>query len=154
MKPLPTNRPPDGYVTVATWVLDSAAELRRLRGSLYEAITGRSAPPGGGLGSVPEQMVLVASELATNALEHGRPPTTVSLLRDGDDLLLEVADHDPETEPYIADEREPGQGGHGLRLSWKLAQDLAWYVDDGSKRIWARFPASSASAGVSAGTSG
>lgn len=38
-------------------------------------------------------MILLASELASNALEHGRPPTIVTLGHDGTCYLLDVADH-------------------------------------------------------------
>lgn len=141
MEPLPSARPPEDFVVAGTWVLDSPSELRRLRAALYEAVTGHATPPGRGLAEVPERMVLVASELATNALEHGRPPTTVVLRRRGDEIVLEVTDHDPDTVPMLAEPRRPGRGGHGLRLSQRLSDGLAWYRGEGTKHIWARFPA-------------
>lgn len=144
MEPLPSARPPAEFAVVDTWVLDSASELRTLRAGLYRAITGRDATPGRGFTEVPERMVLVASELATNALEHGRPPTTVLLRRFDDELILEVTDHDPDSVPVLAEPRRPGRGGHGLRLTQQLADGIAWYRDVDTKHIWARFPADGA----------
>lgn len=140
MEPLPSARPPAEFAVVARWVLDSPSELRALRAGLYQAITGREATPGRGFTEVPERMVLAASELATNALDHGRPPTTVFLRRHADELILEVTDHDPDSVPVLAEPRAPGEGGHGLRLTQQLAERVAWYRDAETKHIWARFP--------------
>ena len=81
----------------------------------------------------------MASELATNALKHGIPPTTVWLLSNGTDFLLEVADHDVDGRPYIAGQRAPGQGGFGLLLAHQLSLDVGWYQTDVTKNVWARF---------------
>jgi anti-sigma regulatory factor (Ser/Thr protein kinase) len=89
-------------------------------------------------------MQLVASELATNAFRHGRPPTLVRLLRQRDTYLLDVADHDLNSTPRIAGAREPGHGGFGLQIARRLAQDVAWYRSDVTKHVWAQFPAPAA----------
>ena len=82
-------------------------------------------------------LVLVASELATNGIKHGRPPTIVELRQDGQDFLLTVADHDLGSEPRIAGERPPGEGGFGLQIARRLARDVGWYRTDTVKVIWA-----------------
>ncbi|MBB2925513.1 two-component sensor histidine kinase [Cellulomonas cellasea] len=82
-------------------------------------------------------MVLVASELATNALRHGTPPTTVALHQCEDRFLLTVADHDPTTRPYLAGRRTPGAGGFGLQIATMLALDLGWYRTETTKVVWA-----------------
>lgn len=140
-QPLVQTRPPADFDQVARWVLDSAGELAGLRGELTLALTGRPAGPTRSLGTVPEKMVLVASELATNALRHGLPPTTVTLLRNGGEFLLDVADRAPETTPVLASGREAGEGGHGLRLTELLAADVGWYTTDATKHVWAVFGA-------------
>jgi serine/threonine-protein kinase RsbW len=86
------------------------------------------------------KMVLVATELATNALRHGLPPTVVRLFRVGDEFIIDVADHDPTILPEYADARPPGAGGLGLRLAREFALDIGWFVDDETKHVWARFP--------------
>jgi two-component sensor histidine kinase len=119
--------------------LDSAAELRQLRAGLFAALHGEPLPPGGDLDYVPEEMAVAATELATNALRHGRPPTRVSLRRTEHTFVLDVADEDPETVPEIAGSRAPGAGGLGLRLVSRLAEASGWYVEGARKHVWAEF---------------
>ncbi|MBI9115911.1 ATP-binding protein [Sanguibacter suaedae] len=144
MSELKATRPPERFGQRSTWVLDSTDGLARLRGSLYEELTGTSWSKGSSLDEVPEKMVLVVSELATNALRHGKPPTIVTLMSDGTEYLLDVADHDTESIPALAAARLPGEGGFGLLLAQRLAIDVGWYVTDRTKHIWARFPANEA----------
>jgi hypothetical protein len=135
---LSASQPPP-VAEIQTWVLDSPEELKLLRASLHKAITGRDFPRNAPLDDVPEKLVLVATELATNALRHGLPPTIVKLGRSDNRFILDVADHEPQVPPALADDRPPGQGGLGLRLAGKLALDLGWYVLDGTKHVWAEF---------------
>jgi len=137
---LRTSRPPTPNVEVAQWVLDSFVELRSLRSSLHKALTGEPLPDGGFLDQVPEKVAVVATELATNALAHARPPTTVHLLRTDDQFILDVADEDPAAFPEFAEGRPAGAGGLGLQLIRDLALDLGWYVDGDVKHVWAQFP--------------
>lgn len=80
----------------------------------------------------------MCSELATNALVHGLPPTVVSLLKDGE-YVLDVMDHDPEGIPAIASGRGPGEGGFGLVLANLNAGHVGWYSAGQTKHIWASF---------------
>lgn len=133
------SRPPEQFRAVHEWVLDNPAELANLRDSLHRALTGAPLPRGAGLGRVPEKIVLVASELATNALKHGVPPTTVQLSTAGDESLLDVADHDVDATPHVPAPRPPGEGGFGLYLADRLSLDVGWYVTPSAKHVWARF---------------
>ncbi|GAA1630327.1 ATP-binding protein [Actinoplanes couchii] len=87
-----------------------------------------------------ETMGLVMTELAGNALRHGKPPVTVRLLRDDDCYILDVSDHATERIP-----RQPGPqrglqtGGRGLRIALAMAEDVCWYVDGDLKHVWAAF---------------
>lgn len=135
---LRTARPPARYVTVRRWVLDTVSELAGFRQQLRDEINTRSGlPPGEALGTVAHDLVLVASELATNGIRHGRPPTIVELLQDAQEFLLTVADHDLGSEPRIAGDRPPGEGGFGLQIARRLARDVGWYRTDTVKVIWA-----------------
>lgn len=135
---LPTSRPPEGAEVVRTWVLDASEHLTTLRGELRQELA-HGLEPQPELNRVAHAMVLVASELATNALRHGIPPTVVRLLRLGPTLLLDVADHDLSTEPYVAQDRAPGHGGFGLQIARRLAVDVGWYASDTTKHVWAQF---------------
>ena len=137
---LRTSPLPDGSTVLRTWVLDTAEELAGFRAELEHAVAGDGADVPPELGAVAHSMVLVASELATNALRHGVPPTIVRLLRDDDAYILDVADHDLLSTPYIAGERPPGEGGFGLQIARRLAVAVGWYAAGTTKHVWAGFP--------------
>ncbi|MEP7765465.1 ATP-binding protein [Sanguibacter sp. 25GB23B1] len=146
MSEIRAARPPENFTVRRTWVLDSTEGLGQLRGSLFEELTGDAYVKSSALDAIPEKMVLVVSELATNALRHGKPPTIVTLMENTEEHLLDVADHDVSTEPAVAQGRELGAGGFGLVLAQRLAFDVGWYVSDRTKHIWARFPFTEATA--------
>jgi anti-sigma regulatory factor (Ser/Thr protein kinase) len=84
---------------------------------------------------VPERradVLLMATELVTNAFRHGSPPITLVVDREGDRLRIEVEDAGagrPIREP------EPGpSGGWGLLLVEQSAD--RWGVLDGSTNVW------------------
>jgi serine/threonine-protein kinase RsbW len=137
---LSSSRPPASSVEHQRWVLGTPSELKLLRASLHRALTGLAWAPGTTLDEIPEKVVLVATELATNALRHGQPPTIVRLSSAEDHFILDVADHDPEIIPEYANERPPGAGGLGLQLARRMALDIGWYVDGETKHVWAQFP--------------
>jgi serine/threonine-protein kinase RsbW len=139
MEPLRTSLPPPKAVELRRWTLSSAAELRGLRSSLHLALAGSCLVDGAPLDEVPEQVVLVATELATNALRHGLPPTVVRLLCGEDCFLLDVADHDLSRVPELGDIDPAGSGGRGLQLARALSLDVGWYATDDAKHIWASF---------------
>ena len=138
--PLETaSLPPEAAVDVQHWVLDSFAELQQLRAALFAALNGEPMPPGGELDAVPEQVAIVATELATNALRHARPPTRVDLRRTEYTFVLDVADEDLNTAPETVDRRPSGAGGMGLRIVSELASAAGWYTDGHCKHVWAEF---------------
>jgi serine/threonine-protein kinase RsbW len=138
---LVSSAPPSRYTVVRTWTLDSASQLTSMRAEILREITSVGGVPQDELGPVAHHMVLVASELATNALEHGKPPTIVRLLGDGSTYLLDVADHDLNSTPYVAGARIPGNGGFGLQIARRLSIDVGWYTAEATKHVWAMFPA-------------
>ncbi|WP_346536764.1 ATP-binding protein [Micromonospora sp. DPT] len=142
MAQLRTSPPSPQANELRRWQLSNPADLRGLRASLHQALTGEELVAGEDLHEVPELMVLVASELATNALRHGIPPTTVRLLVAEDRFILEVADHDLSTIPELADTRPMGAGGRGLQIAEAVSLDVGWYATDRTKNIWAAFPRS------------
>jgi anti-sigma regulatory factor (Ser/Thr protein kinase) len=84
-------------------------------------------------------LVLVASELATNAVVHGCGPVALTVAYRSGELTIEVADGDPRCErvrPRPVDDAAPG--GRGLRLLDALTD--AWGVRSlpTGKAVWAR----------------
>jgi serine/threonine-protein kinase RsbW len=134
------SRPPRIGAPVQCWVLDDAAQLRTLRASLYAALTGEPMPDDGVLDEIPEKMALVATELATNALTHARPPTEVRLHRTEHAFLLYVIDHNVEDLPVAREAAPSTPGGFGLHLVHDFVGDLGWYVENDAKCVWAQFP--------------
>ena len=140
MGQLRTSPPPPQAAELERWVLATAAELRELRASLRDALTRHGLVQGEDLDEVPHLVVLVATELATNALRHGRPPTIVTLRVTDDCFLLDVADHDLGTAPGLGDIHPLDSGGRGLMLAESVSLAVGWYATDGTKNIWASFP--------------
>ncbi len=140
MNPIPLARPSQEFVTVKMWTLDSFSELVRLRSALAEVI----APEGMDLSRpatrVVRGMVLVSNELASNALGHAHPPTTVTLKADDAHYLLDVTDHDPNNSPVVVRGRLPGEEGFGLELARQIATAMGWYAEAQTKHVWATFP--------------
>jgi serine/threonine-protein kinase RsbW len=133
------SRPPDLDAEIQRWSLEDPGQLQALRRSLLERIETRAGTDDA-LADVPEKMLIVATELATNALRHGLPPTIVRLCRTGRDYIIEVIDHDPTTEPGTPAGQTPAAGGLGLVVARALALDVGWYVTATDKHVWARFP--------------
>ena len=139
MTSLPESAPHAGAPELRHWTLDSYDELKGLRASLRDVIVDGAPPSDARLNDVFNRMAVVATELATNALRHGVPPTVVRLLRDREHLVLDVADHDPGAAPQVINDRPPGAGGLGLRLTLRFAGDVGWYTTEATKHVWASF---------------
>jgi len=137
---LRTSPPPPKARELNAWVLNTTAELRLLRTNLHEALTGHPMVAGESLDDIPEHMVLVATELATNGIRHGRPPTVVRLLCTDDEFVLDVADHDLENLPELVDTRPVHAGGRGLLIARSFSLEVGWYATEQTKHIWASFP--------------
>jgi len=138
MSLLRTSPPPAQAVELARWLLSSGDELRPLRLGLRDALTAHGlVAAGDGLG---DRVILVATELASNALRHASPPAVVRLLRGDGEFFLDVADRDPAGAPRLADVHRAGVGGRGLHIARTLSRDLCWYATDTTKHVWASFP--------------
>ncbi|MGW4490247.1 ATP-binding protein [Amycolatopsis sp. NPDC004368] len=93
----------------------------------------RATVTGWGFGAVTDDALLIVTELATNALQHGRGRPVVRLRQAGAVVRLEVADDSP----VLPATRAPGpDGGWGLRLVRELSLD--WGVTPGvrGKVVW------------------
>jgi anti-sigma regulatory factor (Ser/Thr protein kinase) len=139
MAPLRTSQPPEA-TELQSWTLAAPADLRGLRASLRDALTRHGLVQGEELDEVPGLVALVATELASNALRYGLPPTIVTLLVTDDCFILDVADHDADTPPELTQAQPLDSGGRGLQLAQSLSLAVGWYSTEHTKNIWASFP--------------
>ncbi|GAA4730775.1 hypothetical protein GCM10023216_23320 [Isoptericola chiayiensis] len=131
---LPNTPPAAHFTEIARWTLTDVEEVADLRADLQSRLGTDGA---GDLESTAEKLVLVASELATNAIRHGLPPTVVRLMVGDGAFLLDVADHDISSAPLLAPDRDAGHGGLGLRIARRLALAVGWYTTTTAKHVWA-----------------
>lgn len=91
------------------------------------------------LASLVEDMRLVVSELATNAVAHAATPFVVTLSSRNGMMLLEVQDGSPSAvvshTPDVMDE-----SGRGVMIVDLLSREWGTSIDDrGFKSVWASF---------------
>jgi anti-sigma regulatory factor (Ser/Thr protein kinase) len=130
---------PDGRGEVWRWNLGGVSELPAarsvLRGRLDDVGLPRDPED-----QAAERLVLAFDELASNALRHGTGPVVATVVAGSGGWLLDVSDRAPESLPAPAVGRDPAQGGLGLHLVARLSVAHGWYVDGGSKHVWACLP--------------
>ncbi|WP_278236380.1 ATP-binding protein [Isoptericola sp. AK164] len=129
---------------LARWTVESADDLARIRTDLDRALRRLAggtcdcclAPSG----AEPQHVVLIANELASNALEYTGGPAGLELRCDGTTAVVSVTDTRPDLPPILSPHRDLGKGGFGLQLALRVADDVGWYRDSAwEKRVWARF---------------
>lgn len=99
----------------------------------------RSALVTWGVGDIADDLVVVASELASNALKHAGGEATVRLWLDEGQALLEVEDGSARR-PVPRRVSTEAEEGRGLLLVESLAFDWGWRPQErGGKTVWASF---------------
>lgn len=109
-----------GAAVLAQFELRDLGEARR---TVRDMATGR------GMGSArAEQFVNAVNEIATNALTHGLPPATLTVMADEDAVACEVTDQGPGIDDPLASFRLPAddeqEGGRGLWLARELCETV------------------------------
>jgi two-component sensor histidine kinase len=80
---------------------------------------------------------LLASELVTNAVTHGRGAVRVVMEYDAKGLAVTVTDDEP-APPVMADAALSATGGRGMRLVDVLSSDWGVKPDRPGKGVWFR----------------
>jgi two-component sensor histidine kinase len=135
--PWQSAREPFGFRELWCEELDSVAGLARLRRRLRSETTGRPTVAQPELEHWAERLVLIADELTSNALRHGKGPVATALSRHGNRWLIAVSDRSPDVPPEPAQGRDPRLGGLGLHLIADLAERHGWSTHRGVKTVWA-----------------
>ncbi|SDJ58017.1 Anti-sigma regulatory factor (Ser/Thr protein kinase) [Lentzea albidocapillata subsp. violacea] len=93
------------------------------------------------LRDLPEDVVLdvllVCTELASNAYEHAEGPRTVRVQRHTDFIRVEVDDHTPAELPRLGQSRLGDTRGRGLVLIAQLSRCWGTRAFTGGKTLWA-----------------
>lgn len=108
-----------------------SAEVGRARRAVGATLESWGAP-------VDQNLLLVVSELMTNAVRHGSGVVELTLACDDHRIRLEVHDEGSATLPAFRSPQTGGVdvGGFGLRLVDALADD--WGIDhNGGTKVWA-----------------
>lgn len=133
------RRPPGPADELGRWTLAEPVQLEALRVALQRLLETASGPADVQACDLTDRLTIVATELAGNALRHGRPPTVVALLHGDHHLILDVLDSDSGSRPAPDYDRSPGTGGLGLKVAERLAHEVGWYPGSTGKHVWARF---------------
>lgn len=104
----PAPAPRDADVAL---VLDSVDQLRDLRGALRTWTAGLGVDTDG-----TDRVLLAAGEVATNALQHGRPPANVVAWRTAEAIRIRVENSGDGAVDARRGHRPPADGGPGAGL--------------------------------------
>lgn len=126
----------------AEWPLHSFLELGALPGAVPCArLHARNVLWEWGLTHLSESVELLISELITNAIKASQSaerilPVCLSLLSDGQRVLIQVWDANPQP-PVRVDANDDAESGRGLLLVETLSEQWDWYVpqDMGGKVV-------------------
>lgn len=111
---------------------ESVAEARRS--------TGKALADWGYYGSIVDDIVLMVSELVTNAVVHGAPDITLSLWLECGCVCGRVSDRGP-GRPRLVTASDTAEHGRGLAMVAELARTLGWgRTPGGGKRVWFTYP--------------
>ena len=94
-----------------------------------------------------EDLLLVVSELVTNAVVHGAEPIRVTMVRVPERVRVEVTDGAAASSPH-GNPRPPADAetGRGLSVVTRLAVAWGWRASPGrGKTVWAELPLTIAS---------
>jgi anti-sigma regulatory factor (Ser/Thr protein kinase) len=89
-----------------------------------------------GLHEIHDDLVLVVSEMVTNAVRHAGPPVALEIQTDPDAVLIAVKDGSP-NRPRPRDAGQDAEGGRGLMLVDALSVEHGVRPDPPGKTVWA-----------------
>ena len=115
------------------WVLpDDLTAAGAAREHVVAALTGLSLRA-----HALDDLVLIASELAANAVRHGSPPAVLRVEHDAERIRVTVRNHGDAPDPRILAADPDAGHGRGLAMVAQLADDLGWSRDGDRLDVWA-----------------
>jgi sodium/proline symporter len=88
------------------------------------------------LDGIRDELVLVVSELVTNAVRHASPPVCLELQADAERVTVAVADGSP-LRPLPRPALDDAEGGRGLPMIDLLAAETGVRPNPPGKTVWA-----------------
>ncbi len=86
-----------------------------------------------------DTVLLLASELVTNAVRHAATPFDLTVSVNGRGVVVAVVDHDRRHPPKLCDPGPEDTHGRGLRIVEELSESWGTESMDGNaKRVWFR----------------
>jgi serine/threonine-protein kinase RsbW len=117
---------------IEEWTLpDDLSAAPAAREHIHARLVGRLPPH-----SV-DDLVLIASELAANAVRHGEPPAVLRLETTDEVARSTVSSHGGTTAPKVLDAGDDADHGRGLAMVQALASDVGWQRDGDRLDVWA-----------------
>lgn len=92
-----------------------------------------------GLGPIGDDVLLIVSELVTNAVRYGKPPVSVSVRADEQTVTVGVSDAASER-PAMRTADDDAESGRGLLLMSLLSAEFGVRPEGVGKVVWARLP--------------
>jgi serine/threonine-protein kinase RsbW len=121
---------------IVEWVLpDDLSAARAARAHVADDLARRGVTD-----SRADDVLLVTSELAANAVRHGHPPVVLRLDYTTSGIRVTVSDHGGEGEPAVLDATSDAGHGRGLAMVQALADDIGWHRDGDRLDVWAELP--------------
>lgn len=139
----PTAPGPPMLATGLPWAAGSIAQARSLTGQAAAELD-LDAP-------LLRACVLAASELVSNAVQHGTPPLRLRLWAVAGGLRLEVEDASPAL-PSALSVSPSAASGRGLEIVGAVSSTWGHYSTDSGKCVWCEVVASAATGADAAGS--
>jgi serine/threonine-protein kinase RsbW len=118
-----------------------AASAAKVRAGLTADLAGHGLPA-----EVTNDAALVATELITNAIRHGRPlpsdELAVEWSTEGAGVLIRVTDGGGLSHPRLMNSGPEDTSGRGLAIVNSLASSWGVDIDTGRVTVWAKVPRS------------
>ena len=83
-----------------------------------------------------DTVVLLVSELVTNAVAHARPPVVLRMHVDEERTRIEVSDGERKAVPVVRDPGPSATGGRGVMFVDRFATRWGTSKDTESKAVW------------------
>ena len=117
----------------AQWILpEDLTAARVARDHVAEFLSAIGAPA-----DTVDDLVLIASELAANAVRHGAPPALLRIEETGGRVRVTVGNHGDAPDPRVLTANQESGHGRGLAMVEAMADEVGWSRTGDRLDVWA-----------------